>query len=210
MASSLKLYAQTESAQDLTQYLFPEFSKSRVKMKTGSDLILILNYNTITGTMVFQRNAQFYDMANPESVDTVYLQNRRLVPFGKVFYEVVVNASVSFFIQHKSDLKESGKPAGYGGTSEVSATSYLSGFDHPSGYYNLKLPPSCEIKYSPVYWVRINNNMLSFYTVRQFLKIFPEQAEQIKQFFRESKLKIENREDLIKLGNFCNELMKEK
>jgi hypothetical protein len=202
------LHAQSDQFSNLDQFLFSEFSKADLKMKTGKDITLILNYNTLTQNMVLLQNGQLYDMKNQESVDTVYLQNRKFIPFGKLFYEVIINAPVPFFIQYKSSLRESGTPAGYGGTSTTSATTNISGFEHSNNYYNLKLPPRFQIKLSPVYWVRVNGNNLSFITERQLLKIFPDQAERIKQFIRGSKLRIENREDLIKIGIFCNSVMK--
>jgi hypothetical protein len=205
---SFSLHAQSDQFTNLDQFLFPEFSKAGLKMKTGTDMTLILNYNTLTQNMVLLKNGQLYDMQNQESVDTVYLHNRKFIPFGKLFYEVIVNAPVPFFIQYKSNLRETGTPAGYGVTSTTSSSTYVTSFEHSDNYYNLKLPPKFQIKLSPVCWVRINGNNLSFITERQLLKIFPDQAEEIKQFIRGSKLRIENREDLIKIGIFCNNGMK--
>ena len=204
----INLHAQQEKYQNLDQFLFPEFSASRLKMKDGKNATLVLNFNTITQNMVLLTNGQLYDMTNQELVDTVFLQNRKFIPFGKIFYELVADANVPFFIQHKSDLKDTGTPSGYGGTSQTAATTMVSGFEHTSNYYNLKLPPKYEVIPSTVFWVRVNGNYFSFITERQLLKIFPDQADQIKQFIKASKLKIATREDLIKLGNFCNQLMK--
>ena len=202
------LQEQSDQFTNLDQFLFPEFSKAALKMKTGKDMTLILNYNTLTQNMVLLQNGQLYDMKNQESVDTVYLQNRKFIPFGKLFYEVIVNAPIPFFIQYKSTLRETGTPAGYGITSTTSASTYISNFEHSNNFYNLKLPPKFQINLSPVYWVRINGNNLSFITERQLLKMFPDRAEKMKQFIKGSKLRIENREDLIKIGFFCNSVMK--
>lgn len=210
MLCTIQLCAQTETGQNLEQYVFPEFSKSRVTMKAGKDLTLLLNYNTVTETMVFLQNGQFFDMTNPEAVDTVYLNNRRFIPIGKVFYEVVVNGAVSFFIQHKSDLRSPGMPAGYGGTTELAATKYVSNIKVSGAMYNVKLSDDYIVKPSTVNWVRVNDNYSSFYNERQFLKIFPEKADQLSKFIKESKIKITNYDDFIKLGNFCNEIMRVK
>lgn len=193
---SIKLPAQTNVTQDLTQYLFPEFSKSTVKMKKGGDITLMLNYNTVTERMVFEQKDQFFDMVNQETVDTAYLQNRKFVPFGKAFYEVLVNAPVSLFIQHRSNLMAPGKPAAYGGTSEVSASTYLSSIYLETGFYNFKLPSDYKVKASPVNWVRINDNLSSFFNERQFLKIFPQKEGELKKFIKENKIKFEKHEDL--------------
>lgn len=207
-ACSLHLCAQTETGQNMSQYLFPEFSKSRVKMKVGKDLSLNLNYNTITESLVFLQNGQFYDVINQETVDTAYIRNSKFIPVGKVLYEVVVDAPIPFFIENKGLVMAPGKPSAYGGTSELAASEYISGVSRSNGYYNLKLPTDYTVKPSNVNWVRINGNMSNFLNERQLLKLFPEKASQIKQFIRKSRLKFDNCEDLIKLGNYCNELMK--
>ena len=206
---SIQLCAQTETGQNMAQYLFPDFTKSRVKMKVGKDLNLNLNYNTITEGLVFLQNGQFYDVVNQETVDTAYIQNRKFTPMGgKKMFEVVVDGPIPFFIENKGIVMAPGKPSAYGGTSELAASDYISGLNISSGYFNLKLPNDYVVKPSPVNWVRIKGNMSDFLNERQFLKLFPEKADQIKQFIRKSGIKFEKREDIIKLGKYCNELMK--
>jgi hypothetical protein len=208
MVCSDQLSAQTSTSQDISQYLFPEFSRGRVKMKVGTDVFSNFNYNTVTEKMVFQKNGQLFDMTNLDMVDTIYLQKRIFIPLHELFYEVLVNGPVVFFIQQKSYLRSRGTPAAYGGTSETSSSHYVANINTGGGNYNLKLPTDLIVKYSPVNWVRVNNKMFSFNNTKQFLRIFPEKATQLKQFIVKSKLNIENREDLIKLGIFCNELMR--
>jgi hypothetical protein len=208
MLCTIQLCAQNETGLKLEQYLFPEFSKTRVKMKAGKDLTLLLNYNTVTETMVFLQNGQFFDMTNQEAVDTVYLNTRMFIPHGNAFFEVVVNGPVSFFIQHKSDLRSPGMPAGYGGTTELAAAKYVSNIKVSGAMYNVKLPTDYIINPSPVEWVRINDDFSSFFNERQFLKIFPEKVDQLNKFIKASKIKVINRDDLIKLGNYCNEIMR--
>jgi hypothetical protein len=177
-------------------------------MKEGRSTFLMLNYNTATERMVIQQNEQLLDLVNPEAIDTVYLHDLGFVAFGETFYEVLVKGPVSFYYEHKSILLPPGIPAGYGTTTETSAGHYITGVSVPASYQNLKLPDGYVVKASPVFWVRVNNKMSDFLNERQLLKIFPEKADQIKKFIKDSKLKIDKREDLIKIGNFCNELMK--
>ena len=49
-----------------------------------------------------------------ETIDTVYIQNRKFIPEGKVFYEVATNTPVALFIQHKSDIIPPGNNTGFG------------------------------------------------------------------------------------------------
>jgi len=47
-------------------------------------------------------------------VDTVYLNDSKFVPEGKIFYEVLLSGPIDLFIQNKGDLMPAGKPVGYG------------------------------------------------------------------------------------------------
>jgi hypothetical protein len=98
------LTAQTDSIENLPQYLYPDFTKSLVKMKNGESLTAILNYNTVTEKMIFYQNGSLMTLAKPETVDTVFLHNSKFVFYENVFYEVVPGIPVSLLIQHRSIL----------------------------------------------------------------------------------------------------------
>jgi hypothetical protein len=200
--------AQIESFSDLPQYLNPEFSASRVKMKVGKDLSLMLNYNMVTEKMVFFQKDNVYDMLNQGSVDTIYMGGSMFIPYEKVFYEVYPGTPVSLFIQHKGRIQSPPKPAGYGGTSEVSSSSYISRIDLGSQVYNMKLEGGLRVKYDPVYWVRVNDKMISFTSEKLFLKIFPEKEAELKQYIKKNRLKFEKPADLLKIWKYTNEILK--
>jgi hypothetical protein len=202
------VYSQIELYTNLPQFLNPEFSTSRVKMKAGKDLTLLLNYNMITEKMIFFQKDQVYDLLNQSSVDTIYMNENRFVPNGNAFYEVFPGSHLAFFIQHRGRIMSPPKPAGYGGTSEISSSTYITRIDIGSQVYNMKLENDLRIKYDPLFWVRINDNMVSFVNEKQLLKIFPGKEDSIKQYIKKNRLKFDKREDLVKIWGFCNDLMK--
>ena len=196
--------SQEKSKIELQQYLFPDFSRSTVKVRNGKTVTILLNYNIVTEKMVFEQNGEYFDLANPESVDTAYIHNRAFIQNEDAFLEVAVKGSLPFFIQHKGELIPPGRPAGYGSTSQTTSSNYLSGLNTPQGYYNFKLPDGYTVRASSVYWVRINGEMENFIGERQFLKLFPDKADQLKKYLKDSKLKIEKREDFLRLTEYCN------
>lgn len=207
-SNAIHLSAQTNSDENLEQYLLPGFTRSVVRMKTGISYNAVMNYNTVTEKIVFEHNGIFLDMTDTKSVDTISIQNRKFIPFNEVFYEVLVNAPISLFLQHKSDLIPPGQPSGYGSTSQTSSIKSYSTLSRNGGNYNLKIPSDYEIKPSPIYWIRKNDTMFSFLNKRQFLRIFPEKNDEINKFINQKPLRIENRDDLIKLVNYCNEVIR--
>lgn len=203
----MQLTAQTDSIANLPQFLYPDFAKSIVKLKTGVSLTAILNYNTVSEKMTFYQNGALMNLNKPETVDTIFMQNAKFVFNENVFYEVLLNAPVSLFIQHKSDLTSPGKPAAYGTPSETAGSTSISKL-YSDKTYNLKLPENFKVTPSPVYWVRINNVMQRFSSERQFLKIFPTKEDEIKKFINKSNINIKKQDDLIKLVTYCNELIR--
>jgi hypothetical protein len=204
---TLPAKAQTRPDGSEPQFLYTEFTKSKVRMKNGQIQNIMLNYNTVSEKMVFQKDEKLYDMANPEMVDTVFLQDSRFVPAGKVFYKVVLAAPVAFYAQYKGELQPPGTPAGYGGTSQVSNTKNLSSVQLSSGYYNLELPADYTVKTNITYWYSKDGNMLSFVNERQFLKLNPDKETELKQFIKQNKIKFDKLPDIAKLAEYYNKLI---
>lgn len=202
---SFPLKSQNNADGSMPQFLFPEFTVVKVVMKNGRSQTAMLNYNTISEKMVYEKDGHLYDMVNTELIDTVLLQNSKFVPVGKVFHEVLLIAPISLFIQHKSSLLSPGTPAGYGGTSQTSSTDIISSVQLSGGYYNLKLPSDYIVKADDVYWIRKDNNMYSFINERQFLKIFPDKGKELKLFIKQNRIKLDKLPDLVKLVKYCNE-----
>ena len=200
------LSGQTDQESEAPQYLFRNFTESKVLMKSGKVQNAILNYNTITGTMVYIERNDYYDMTNSEIVDTVFIQGSKFIPVKGAFYEVLTKGNMPLYRQVKSDLKPVGKEAGYGSKSQTSATTSFSSYSSSTGpNYNLKIPSDYEIETTVIYWL---NKSVSFTTERQFLKLFPEKADDIKSYIKKNRLKFENKEDVIEIVKQCSDLYK--
>lgn len=206
MAVAIQTRSQSKPAVNMNQYLFPEFTECIIKSKVGTTTTEICNYNTITGKMAFLKDNTIYGIATARQADTITIQNRYFVPFGENFYEVLLNAPITLFMQHESRLIAPGQEVGYGSTSKVSNVDTYSHLSTQSGVYSLEIPPDFEIRYLPVFWVRRDGNMHSFIGKNQFLKIFPEKKKQITAFIKEQNIKIEDPADVKKLVEYCNEL----
>ena len=198
--------SQSKSTVNMSQYLFPEFSTCTIRSTSGTVSTENGNYNTITGQMAFMKGTTIYGLAVTRQADTISFGNRHFVPFGEVFQEVVVNAPITLFIQHESRLISPGQPVGYGGTSKVSKVNTYSHLSTQGGIYSLEIPPNFEIKYMPVYRIRRDGQMHSFLGRKQFINIFPEYKKEIGSYIKSQGIKMEDRDDLIRLVTYCNEL----
>jgi hypothetical protein len=199
--------SQTNSPVKLPQFLFPEFSAGKVMLKTGSQSVQ-LNYNMIDEEMIFSQRGSYMALSNIENIDTVIIQNRKFVPVGKPFYEVVVKRDIPFFIQHKSKYASEGTATAYGMTSQVNERTNATTMKSAGQIRTLETPDNVKVVPEKVYWVKKNGEMKKFINERQLIKIFSEKEDDLKKFIKDSSIDITDRDDLIKLGNYCNELMK--
>jgi len=202
--------AQDNQFKNLPQFLFPEFSPCTVKLKSGKSQDMIMNYNMVSGRMVFERNGSLFDLQTPELVDTVIFGKKRFIRASAVYYEVLLKAPITLFLHHKGELLHAGKPAAYGGTSQVSATTTVGGVSSGAAYYNLKIPSEYIVKTEKIFMLRnAASEMNSFTTARQFLKLFPEKETELQQFIKEKKIKFDNNDHVVELVRFCNTLVSE-
>jgi hypothetical protein len=203
---SLLASAQTNADGSMPQYHFGSFSESTIRMKNGQIQTQNMNYNTITGKMVFIKGEKYYDLTNPEMVDTITIEGSKFVPVGKDFYEVIRKGVYSYYVQNVGNLTQPGKPVGYGGTSQLSASNYVSTAKLDGMQWNLTLPSDFAVNLSEVYWIRKGSDWFDFVTEKQLLKLFPDKASQMKEFIKANKVKLDRKETMIKLIDYLNTL----
>jgi len=202
------LPGQTDPSNPFPQFLFPGFTKSLVKMKDGRQLTATINYNMVDEEMIFDQKGVYMALDKPQEIDTIYLRNRKFIPVEKSFYEVLNKGRITMFIQHKSRYSQKGTPTAYGMTTKTAGPTKVLSMQVGNQVRQVELPENVEVTPATVYWAKYNNEMNKFTTEKQLLKLFPDKADKLKEFIKNSKLDIKIREDLIKLGNFCNGIVK--
>ena len=207
LSANVELAGQSNSDGSMPQYLFDDFSDATIQMKSGQVQQQLLNYNTITGLMVFKKGDKFYDVTNPETIDTVKIEKSKFVPVGKNFYEVITSGKMySYYIQHIGNLTQPGKPVGYGGTSQLSASNYISTANLTGMQWNLTLPKDYAVVHSEVYWIRAGNAWFDFSTEKQLLKLFPDKTTPMKEFIKGNRVRVDKPESMAKLIEYLNTL----
>lgn len=189
------------------QFLYRYFADGVVRTKDNRSQKIVLNYNTVSEKMVYFQDGKVYDIVVAGTIDTVYIGNNRFVPSGKGFYEVLVGGSMPLLVQYKGKVIPAGAPAAYGGTSQVSSSHYAKTVEVSTGQYNLEMPPDYNIEVEVIYWIKKDDNMLSFMGERQFLKLFADHESDIKKFIKKNKIKFDNKIDMIKLVKYCKDLI---
>ena len=200
-------YAQDDTSSVSSHFVFPEFIKGEVKMKNGITEAAILNYNVLTEEMIFESDSQRLALEKVETIDTVYIGSRKFIPHDNVFYEVLVNDTVSLFVRHKRNILPSGSPSGYGGTTETGAAHSISHLVNSGNIYNLELSSDYHLTDASQFWITLHSSSFRISSERQILKLFPEISGDLKQFIIGNHLDIKKQRDLRLLIIRCNEML---
>jgi hypothetical protein len=191
-----------EKKQNVTHYLFSEFTKGVVLMKTGVKNEPLLNFNSLTEEMIFENKGIKLAISNIEQIDTIYIKGRKFFPLNGKFFELILHSKYDLYAEHKCCIKDPGKPAAYGGSSQTSATTTYSTFSSGSQVYDLKLPESYETKAYTFYWLKKNDELIKFINLRQLSKIFGVKSIQFKTYTKEHDVSYDDQESLVGLIRF--------
>lgn len=184
---------------NITHYLFPEFTKGVVLMKKGVKNEALLNYNALTEEMIFENNGVKLALALVENIDTIFVKDRKFFLLNGKFVELLYHSKHDLYAEHKCSIKDPGKPSGYGGSSQTSATSTYSSFFSGGRVYDMKLPESIETKPFTIYWLKKDGAIIKFISIRQLSKFYEEKSSQFKTYVKENNVKYDSQESLIGL-----------
>ena len=117
---------------------------------------------------------------------------------------MIFKSKVALYAENRCSVKDPGKPAAYGGTSQTSATTTYSSFLSGGQVYELKLPDGIVTKPYIEYWFGKDGKVNKFLTVRQLLKLCGDKEEAAKAYAKENNVKYENQESIIGLIRYLN------
>lgn len=205
-AFSLPVFAQIVTARDsvVTHYIFSDFLDGIVKKRSGEQLELALNYNTLTEEMIFIRDTEKLAIAYPGEVDTIFVGGKVFVPVKNAFYEKLTNTAIPLFVQNKVFILRGGKEIGYGNKIETGSINSVSTLTSNSQVYKLQLPQDYSLVDHSVYWLFRKGEFVQVTSARKLESLFPDKAKDIQRFVSDNNIDISHRDDLVKLIEFCN------
>lgn len=187
---------------NLTHYLFPEFSNGLVLMKNGIKNEVLINYNSLTEEMIFENKGAKLAVSQLEHIDTIFVNGRKFIPMNNKFVEILYHSQYTLFAEHKCSIRDPGKPAAYGSTSQTSAITTYSSYFSGGQVYELKLPDGYETKPFIGYWLRKNGKLNKFLSIRQLSKLFNEKEGLFKEYVKKHDVKYDNQASLVKMIRF--------
>jgi hypothetical protein len=191
---------------EISHYIFPEFMKGTVLMKSGVKNLTMLNYNSLTEEMIFDSNGKKLAIAHVGEIDTIYIEGRKFFPLHEKFVEIIYHNKFDVYACHKCSVVDPGKPAAYGGTSQTSATTSYSSILSGGQAYELQLPQGTETKPYTEYWLKKEDKLVQFVSLRQLSKIFSDKADLFKKYVKENKVDYDKQETLIAVVKYMEGL----
>jgi hypothetical protein len=152
---------------------------------------------------------------NPRSIERIFIENRMFVPFNNAFYEILTSGNLTLFLQNKSTYAPKGSDTGYGSVNRSVGPTASKRFELTPVTHQyqevayIDLPQNVEITPASVYWASMGDRLEKFSTERQFIKLFPDYQSELRNFIKKEGISFKNREDVIRLGIYCNEIMKD-
>jgi hypothetical protein len=204
---SINCNSQIISEGPTAQFLFPDFLNGKVLLRNGEIRELVMNYNTLVGKIVYKQNGRYYDFTNQDIADTIFVGDSKFISYLGVLFQVLSSEKIPCFVHYKGTLLPPGTPAGYGVNSQVSNTKLQTSFSTSSGNYNLELPKDYKVQIDLSYRIILDDKLLDFSNQRELLKIFPEKADQLKQFIKTHKIKFDQASDIENLAIYLNKIL---
>ena len=211
---------------EISHYLFPEFTQGFVLMKAGEKNEYLLNYNSLTEEMIFENKGIKLAIAQKElaRIDTVYIKDRKFIALNDQFVEILHHSNIiidrktielndqfvefsyhsnwDLYVEYKCKVKEPGKQTGYGGTTKTTAVKSYSSFYSEGMFYPLKLPDGYETEPYTYYWLKKNEELYQFKTMKELKKLYKEKEDLFKPYVKKHGVKYDNQESIILLVEY--------
>lgn len=189
-----------------SQYLLIKFVDGVVFLNDETAVHTKLNYNILSEQLHIRENNKIQQLNNPK-IDSVRFHNMTYVNVDSKFYQSIYRNDRFHLIYHrKPNLRDLYTVDGaYNITTETSSVSKLNNFSLPAGDSReiviLEDDSGKEVRTTDQFYI-LKNNQMVFVTKANLYKISSKSKEEIKQFIKAHKLKVNNKEDLIKIVEF--------
>ncbi len=182
-------------------YLFDNFTEGTVLMNNKAKINTLLNYDAANRQMKYKDGDEIMILVNTQSVDTVFIGERRFIPAGRIFLEVVPLENGKAFINWKLKEKYQGKKGAFGQTTQTNVTT-INTNHFKGGTYERETADVINIINENEYWIPHKGSFSKFKTLKQVYKLFPDKEANIAQFVKANAIDPKQVDDMLKTINY--------
>ncbi|WP_439153391.1 hypothetical protein [Winogradskyella sp.] len=179
---SLFSFAQNNSR--TAHYVLDDFYEGTILMKDGTRQAEFLNYNSLSKNFAVLRDEKIAAISenNINSIDTVYVANRRFFRKDNTFFELLIKSDIELYVEHKCNLMSASESSGYGGESQVTSGQSRTLVGNNDIFYDTELPSKYKVNPIKEYWIKKDDALKKIETMGQLKKFYKEQKKNIKTY----------------------------
>ena len=194
-------------------YLFPDFQKAQIIREDGNSSEGNLNYNLLTEEVIIDLGSSKVAYSQVNDVQSIRIGETELIPVDGVIYEVLENGPVSLIVHRKQTMERTGQETGLGRTSGTYSNStntyssepdFLPTLKDKQILYQLILPGKFGLIDVNTYYLLHQDELLPLRRWKQLESLYPKISDNLKDFIKKEKLKIDQEDDLVQAIRFCN------
>ena len=184
-------------------YVFDRFTNGSVRLKSGALEQAPLNYNAEKQGIAFLKEGQYYDLVGLETVDTVYLNDKKFVPVEGHFYELIQAQPFELYATYTCKAQPVTATTEHNGSLRKDANQISNTVSDV--YVTRQYRGDYAMEFRKHYWVKRYRNFYKVDTEKQIMKLYPKKEAQIRNYIKEQQINFNDQNDVVKLLRFCSE-----
>lgn len=183
-----------------SSYLFPEFTDSYIYYKDGRIFQVPVNYDLFENIFVFiDKDNEKKEFSDPDMIVSIKTGNRTFIPVSSNGMAEVIQNEPLILVQYIGN-KRVKKDLTFGGKTETASVDSYSNLIYGTGNDDKN---SVIVKIDYQFYIKKNKRLKGFSTKKQFLKIFSQHKELLKQYIDGNKIDFETIGEVKELCNYA-------
>jgi len=187
-------------------YLFDEYTNGTVLMLNNGRANTLLNYDAANRLMMYKEGDDNMILTNTQAIDTVFIADRKFIPAGRIFLEVVSLNSETVYINWLLREHYKGKKGAYGQTTQNNILVINTNHFQPGGMYEKQTVDVNIIGNKNEYWLSRKGKFVKFSNEKSLLSLYPDNKNQIKEYIKQNRLTLSNPQHVCILLDYIQTL----
>jgi len=179
-------------------YLFADFVEGSVLMKSGITEKARLNYNTNNQEIGFMKDGQYMELTGLETIDTVYINGKKFMPYHEKFYMVLTTSTdmplLALIYNRPVPQSVSIEHSGLDKRNSATVSNNVT-----NAYSNHNFRSYSELTYQKKFFLLKGRVLLKANSQQEIINIYPDKKDLIKNFIKENKTNFNDEKDVVAL-----------
>lgn len=183
--------------------LFDDYISGKVLFLNRAQISAPLNYDASNHNMMFKQGTDELILTNSKDVDTIFIDQRKFIPAGSIYLEVVDLPHGTVFINWNIRKIDVGIKGAYGAKA-TGRVKYLDirKFSQTEANENPDINIVTKFDLNE-YWFQLDGRYKKCKKVKDVFKLFPNKENEINEFLKKHSVAYGHVEDMLALLDYC-------